>query len=270
MPVRVLTWNLWWRFGPWEQRAQAIQQSLVNADADVICLQEVWASDGGVDQVEELANALGFSYGRTPSAYWQGYSFGNAILSRWPILEIENHALPGKSGSPGHRSLLLASIAAPFDVVTVGCTHVDYLFDQSELRLRQLRTVAQLCADARPKPESSFPVILCGDLNAVPDSDEIRALTGRTTPLAPGLVFQDCWELAGEGPGHTWSAHNPYLADATWPNRRLDYIMVSWPRPKGLGKPLAIELVGTNAIDGVVPSDHYGVMATLRTEGITG
>ena len=104
MPIRVLTWNLWWRFGPWEQRARAIEQSLVSANADVICLQEVWASDGGVDQVEELANALGFSYGRTPSAYWQGYSFGNAILSRWPILEIENHALPGKSGGPGHRS----------------------------------------------------------------------------------------------------------------------------------------------------------------------
>jgi endonuclease/exonuclease/phosphatase family metal-dependent hydrolase len=230
----------------------------------------VWASDGGVDQVEELALALGMSYGRTPSTYWQGYSFGNAILSRWPILEIENHALPGKSGAPGHRSLLLASIAAPFGALTVGCTHVDYLFDQSDLRLRQLRAVAEICAAARHDTENSFPIVLCGDLNAVPDSDEIRALTGRTAPLSPGLVFQDCWELAGEGSGHTWSSRNPYLADATWPNRRLDYIMVSWPRPKGLGKPLAIELVGTGAVEGVVPSDHYGVLATLRTEGIAG
>lgn len=270
VPVRVLTWNLWWRFGPWEQRATAIRQTLLNANADVICLQEVWASEGGVDQVGELAEALGMSYGRTPSPYWQGYSFGNAILSRWPILGIDNFALPGKSGAPGHRSLLLASLAAPFGVMPVACTHIDYLFDQSELRLRQLRAVAQHCTDSRPDPEISFPVVLCGDLNAVPDSDEIRALTGRTAPLAPGLVFQDCWELAGDGSGYTWSSRNPYLADATWPNRRLDYILLSWPRPKGLGKPLAIELVGTNDVNGVTPSDHYGVMVTLRTEATPG
>ncbi len=162
--------------------------------------------------------------------------------------------------------MLVASIAAPFGILPVACTHVDYLFDQSELRRRQVQRIAEHCADSRTDPETSFPLLLCGDLNGVPDSDEIRALTGRTAPLVPGLVFQDCWELVGEGSGHTWSSCNPYLADATWPNRRLDYIMVSWPRPKGLGKPIEIELVGTTSVNGVTPSDHFGVIVTLRTE----
>jgi endonuclease/exonuclease/phosphatase family metal-dependent hydrolase len=266
VPLRVLTWNVWWRFGPWEARQEALLQTLVDSQADVVCLQEVWATEEGEDQAEKLAKSLGMSYARTPSPFWQGYSFGNAVLSRWPILSVENFALPAKSGSLGHRSVLVASIAAPFGVVPVACTHVDYLFDQSELRHRQVQRIAEHCATSRTDPENSFPLLLCGDLNAVPDSDEIRALTGRTSPLVPGLVFQDCWELVGDGPGHTWSSRNPYLADATWPNRRLDYIMVSWPRPKGLGKPIDVELIGTAPVNGVMASDHFGVMATLRSE----
>jgi endonuclease/exonuclease/phosphatase family metal-dependent hydrolase len=266
--LRVLTWNLWWRFGPWEQRAEAIESTLRAADADVICLQEVWAAEGGPDQVEILATALGMSYCRTPSPFWEGFSFGNAILSRHPILNVEYHQLPGRTGSPGNRSLIIASLGVAGGVVPVACTHLDYLFDQSELRSRQVRTVLEHCVAASTDPSASFPLLLCGDLNAVPDSDEVRALTGRTAPHIPGHLFSDVWELCGEGLGHTWSSRNPYLADATWPNRRLDYVMVSWPRPKGLGKPLSVELIGTTPVNGVMASDHYGVLATLRTESI--
>jgi len=33
--VRVLTWNLWWRFGPWRQRHDAI--AAVLAEAQPVC-----------------------------------------------------------------------------------------------------------------------------------------------------------------------------------------------------------------------------------------
>ena len=80
--------------------------------------------------------------------------------------------------------------------------------------------------------------------------------------------MHDCWEQAGDGgPGHTWVAANPYLADATWPNRRLDYLMVSWPRPRPVGNPLSCSVFGLDAVGTVVPSDHLGVVAELRTSG---
>lgn len=41
--MRVATWNLWWRFGPWEQRRNAVLAVLRDAEPDVIGLQEVWA-----------------------------------------------------------------------------------------------------------------------------------------------------------------------------------------------------------------------------------
>jgi endonuclease/exonuclease/phosphatase family metal-dependent hydrolase len=88
-------------------------------------------------------------------------------------------------------------------------------------------------------------------------------LTGRREPAVPGLVFTDLWEVAGEGSGHTWRRDNPYIADSTWPNRRLDYLFVSWPRPRPLGNPSQVWLAGVDPVEGVQPSDHAAVVADI-------
>ena len=57
--VRVATWNLWWRFGAWQERHEAIAQVMAEVDADVWALQEVWAGpDGSPNQAELLADRL--------------------------------------------------------------------------------------------------------------------------------------------------------------------------------------------------------------------
>jgi hypothetical protein len=38
-PVRVASWNLWWRFGPWQRRRDAIAAVLSQARPDVCGLQ---------------------------------------------------------------------------------------------------------------------------------------------------------------------------------------------------------------------------------------
>ena len=48
------------------------------------------------------------------------------------------------------------------------------------------------------------------------------------------------------------------------PARRIDYVLAGWPKRGGLGHVVSAELAGTRPIDGVVPSDHYGVVAELR------
>ena len=113
------------------------------------------------------------------------------------------------------------------------------------------------------EPPASPPTILAGDFNAVPDSDEIRRLTGLSTPYRPGRVFTDAWAAVGDGPGHTWTRDNPHAGDALWPRRRLDYVFVSYPRAKPLANPVAAWLAGVDPIDGVVPSDHYAVVVEL-------
>ncbi len=260
------TWNLGHRFGDHERRHEAIIATLRSSNLDIACLQEVWADEGGLDQVDLLTEALGVHSVRTPSIFWRGQSFGNAVLSRWPILESETVALTDANGERTPRTLLFAVIDSPFGVITCVSTHFEHRFDRSATRLAQ---ATQLCAEIvrrRSNPDTAFPVIVGGDLNGVPDSDELRMLTGRSVPAERGLVLTDSWEVAGDGsPGHTWCRTNPHLADATWPNRRLDYILVSWPRPRTIGVPLAVELLGTESVSGIVPSDHYGVVANLRT-----
>ncbi|MDX2860114.1 endonuclease/exonuclease/phosphatase family protein, partial [Streptomyces scabiei] len=45
--MRVVTWNLWWRFGPWQERQKAILAVLRELRPDAVGLQEVWQRGDG-------------------------------------------------------------------------------------------------------------------------------------------------------------------------------------------------------------------------------
>ena len=265
---RVVTWNLWWHFGPDpERRLTGIEAILRQSGADVICLQEVYSDRTGVDDATYLAERLGYHVVRTEVDPEAPQSLGNAVLSKWAPADRGETKLPAAGGRPGHRRALWARLAAPFGVLPVISTHLAYRFDESEVRQLQAAALATLAATLRADPLQSPPVLLCGDLNAVPDSDELRLLTGRAAVAVPGLVFNDCWPQVRPDPGHTWVRRNPHLADSMWPERRLDYVLVSWPRPAPLGNPTRAFLIGDGPVDGLWPSDHLGVAVDLRLDG---
>lgn len=260
--VRVLTWNLWWRFGPWEARQPAILAELQRVDPDIALLQEVWAEEDS-DQAETLAQRLGFHVARSTGADGGPQKFGNAILSRWPIEFSEMALLPSLEGNPSHRSVLAASVRTPAGPQLFAVTHLAWQYDVGPLRMRQLEEVVAFVDRLRSDDPAMPPVVLGGDFNAVAEADEIRRMTGLAAPYRPGLVFTDCWAAVGDGPGHTWTRDNPHSADALWPRRRLDYVFVAWPRPKPLSNPLSATLAGVEPHDGIVPSDHAAVVVEL-------
>jgi len=262
----VATWNLWWRFGadP-ETRRIGIEAALRDVDADVVCLQEVYSDGAGADDAAFLGERLGYHVVRTASDPDAERSLGNALLSRWDVIERGEKPLPDSNGKDGHRRALWAVLAAPFGPLPVISTHLAYRFDESAVRQQQAAAVAVLAASLRGDPARDAPVVLCGDLNAVPDSDEIRLLTGRSAPPVAGLVFNDCWPQVRDDAGHTWVRRNPHLANSVWPERRLDYVLVSWPRPSPLGNPMQAFLLGDGPEGGVWPSDHLGVAVDLRS-----
>src|SRR3712207_6527036 len=103
-----MTWNLWWRFGPWEARRKAILEVLREVSPDVLALQEVWAEDGvdggGENLAETLAEELGmhcaYTGSTTPQRWqrrlgWAPVGEGNAVLSRYPVLDHQVVRLPG-------------------------------------------------------------------------------------------------------------------------------------------------------------------------------
>lgn len=267
--MRVATWNIWWRFGADPAgRFEGIARELAESAADVICLQEVYIDRSGND-AQRLGERLGYEAIITDTLGEREQSMGNAVLSRWPVTEHGEVRLPGSDGRPGVRRALWVRVAAPTGTVTVICTHLAYRFDESALRSTQLEAVMALADELRSTPpEESPPVILAGDLNAVPDSDEIKMLTGRRPVPAPGLVFVDCWPQVSDDRGHTWVRRNPHLHDAVWPERRLDYVLTSWPRDKAIGRTVTARLLGDGPVDGVWPSDHLGVVVDLTTVAI--
>lgn len=279
-----MTWNLWWRFGPWEARAAAIEHVVRAEMPDVVLLQEVW-STGSASMAHRVAERLGLPGGDADDRHvvLSGTAAGvgtdraeptlvNAIVSRWPLTAVSTHVLPRADGAPSHRRALVAVVAAPTGDWPVLCTHLDHRFDESAHRQAQCTEILRIVGSVRADPDTAPPMIIGGDFNAVPDSDEIRLLTGRRAGPVPGLVLSDCWEHVGAADGATWRSDNPYQRSTAWPDRRLDYVFVSWPRPKPLGNPVRAWLAGCDPVDvghpdgPVVPSDHAAVVVDICDE----
>jgi endonuclease/exonuclease/phosphatase family metal-dependent hydrolase len=268
--LRVLSWNLWWRFGPWERRGPAIAETVARLDPDIACFQEVWEA-GGTTSAAEIAGQLGFHHVATSRIDIDGVGFGNAVVSRWPITSHESLPLPAPADAEELRTCLRADVDGPRGPLQVFCTHLNWRFDQSHVRQSQVRAICRFVASSKPEGGRRFPPVLCGDMNADPSSDEIRMLTGRAAPPEPGLVFHDAWEAAadrrgaaGDPEGITWSNRNPYAAKDLEPDRRIDYVLVGWPKAGGAGHVTRCEVHGLDTVGDVVPSDHLAVLAELR------
>ena len=258
--VRVLSWNLWGREGPWEARLSAIAATLRAAQPDVLALQEVWEK-GDRNQAAILASGLGLHQVFLGRATAGGVSVGNAVLSRWPIAHSESRMLPAPLELEELRNVLHARIDGPRGALEVYCTHLNWKFDQSHVRQEQVRAIVRFVAASAG---DGFPPIVAGDFNAVPDTDEVRMLTGRTNVPVPGLAFHDAWEAGGDGgPGYTWVNENTWARRDLEPDRRIDYVFAGLPRWGGAGHVVSCRLVG-QPIDGLYPSDHLGVLAELR------
>jgi endonuclease/exonuclease/phosphatase family metal-dependent hydrolase len=259
--MRVVTWNVWGRYGDWEEREAGLEDELVDVQPDVVSLVEAWSADDG-NQPERVAARLGLEHSVFVGDWQQdGWTSGAGVVSRWPVVRHEVRALPGDDD--GNGSSLFAALDGPRGLLQLFVVMLDYPLGGSARRQAQVR---QLCEFVAEVSSHRHVTIVCGDFNAGPDSDEIRMLTGRTATPVAGLVFYDAWEIAGDGTlGTTWSNENPLAALGCYPDRRFDYILSAWPRAGAAGHPVRCRLLGvrpSGASNQI--SDHYGVVADLR------
>jgi hypothetical protein len=76
--VIIGTWSLWWRFGAFMERHDAITRSATRLDSDVFGPQEVWAEHDR-EQTTTLPSALGMHVVRMPSAACRPGSSGGPL-----------------------------------------------------------------------------------------------------------------------------------------------------------------------------------------------
>jgi len=191
----------------------------------------------------------------------QGTGFGNLIASRWTIVRSDVRRLPGiEGGEP--RTLTAALVESPFGLLPVITTHFDWEFHHGHVRQRQGLALDAFAREWRT--DGDLPPIVLGDFNAHPDSDEMRFLRGLASLEGRSTYFQDAWEVAGVGPGHTWDNRNRFALFGWEPDRRIDYVLVGPPDPGGRGRVESARLAFAAPVGDVFASDHFGVVADLR------
>ena len=259
---RVATLNIWNRQGPWQRRLPLIRDGLRALDLDVIGLQEVLGFAGMPSQADELAAGTGWNVHY--AAAWQiggGLSMGNAILSPHPLRDVQSLPLPAPPGLDT-RTVAFARVELPHGPLPVFVTHLTFQLHLGHARCEQVRALTEHIAQLAPIADA--PPILMGDLNADPDSDEMRFLRGLTPLGGTSVYFADCWIASGNTEaGHSYDRRNPYALRSREPSRRIDYVYVRGPDRQLRGEPMDAALALCEPTDGVWPSDHFAVVAEI-------
>ncbi|HEX3594338.1 MAG TPA: endonuclease/exonuclease/phosphatase family protein [Polyangiaceae bacterium] len=289
--LRVATLNIWNRSGPWPERLRLIREQLHVLDPDVLALQEVlrtikpgeepngtWTAPASAahDLTADQASAIAASshphvaYGAAMD-YGNGLLFGNAIATKYPILESNTFELPGRETGEA-RSLLYALVEHPRGKLPVFVTHLNWKLHHGSVRVRQILAICErIKALASTDDTEHMPPVLMGDFNADPDSDEMRFMRGLATIDGQTVYYADAWVYGGDGgPGYTFDRRNRFAALAHEPPRRIDYIYVRGPDSKLRGEPLRTRLAFATRLEGaggdVWPSDHFGVVSDLSAD----
>jgi endonuclease/exonuclease/phosphatase family metal-dependent hydrolase len=266
VPLSVLTLNLWNQDGPYRQRRNCIRAAIEQLDPDLIGFQEALRGES-FDQVQDLLEGTGHHVEyAVASDYWSDpkLGFGNAVASRWPIVDRAVLELPDGGGDE-QRIALSVTLDSPAGQVALTSTHLNWRFHHGWIRERQVVALCDFVLSRRPP--GGFPPILVGDFNAEPDSAEIRYVAGLQSLEGRSVHFRDAWRMAGDGgPGFTWDRRNAYTHPWLEPDRRIDYVFVGYPHVGGVGRVTSCRVVCDEERSGVWPSDHFGVYAELQTE----
>ena len=281
--LRVVTLNFWGTEPPLDRRIALAVRQLRALDVDVVCMQEVRPLDGaqGRTTAEVIADELGMAAHYAVAVEWEDGAHaklpagqeGLAVIAK-TILDARALPLPEPRVADA-RLLLSAQVATAGGPIWVHTTHLHYRLDDGLAREHQVLAIDEAIRGFG-RGNTDAPQILCGDMNAVPDSDEMRFLRGLTTLGGRRTHFQDAWLRLhrecgpGDGPtqGITWSSENA-LTRALRSldiDRRIDYIYVTSRKKDGRATvhDCRVVLTERDGADDICASDHYGVYAEIQ------
>jgi endonuclease/exonuclease/phosphatase family metal-dependent hydrolase len=259
--VRALSFNIRYQntndTGPknWQARRGPVIDLIRREAPDIVGLQEALRS-----QLDDLHERLGGDYAEIGVGRDDGKSKGefSALLirrNRWNVEESGTFWLSDTPEVPnsmtwGNTITRICTWARLKEVDTGRTIHFfNTHFDHQSQPSREKS--ATLLAERIAARQPAGPFVLTGDFNAAPDNPAITTLTGGPLNLV------DTWKVAN--PDH------PAAESGTWQafegNRdggRIDFILV----PPGTRVIDAAIL--HDAPDGVLPSDHFPVRATVE------
>lgn len=242
MQIRILSWNVHKCTGGLDRRYDPVRTArlIALAEPDLVLLQEV-AEDGSWYRSERQVDVLGDLLGFAHRSFFANVrfgprrgSYGNAILSRFPIVASENLDLtqPGKK----RRSVLHAEIRLPVEDDGSRALHLFNLHLGLGERERRRQLVQFLAAHPFAYLRQRTPIVVAGDFNDVYGT------------LGPHLLAPNGFR-GPKKPLRTFPAYAPL--------RALDSLYVRGD--------LEVEsLVCVRRAPAATASDHLALLATVR------
>ncbi len=222
--IRVMSYNIRNAIGmdnavDYQRIADVITQTM----PDVVALQEldsVTNRSNGVDVLSKLSSLTAMYSVFGASIAYDGGKYGIGVLSKEKPVTWKRIPLPGREEA---RSLLLVE----FKDYVLGCTHFSL---NSDDRQASVPIINQAVRDYNK------PVILAGDINAVPLSPELKA-------------FQGNWAILSDTARFTIPSDKP--------TRTIDYILGYTP------KGFTYSVWQTRVLN-TLASDHLPLFADIR------
>lgn len=237
--LRVLCYNVHWCLGmDGKYDVPRLAEVINKTKPDLVALQEVDVGikrSGRVHEVQELAKLTGLAARFGPTQHYEGGLFGNAVLTRFPILDVSIHPLPYTESTPDRttypRGAISVTVTAP-DGKPLRFISTHFQHNVPEDRLAEAQAINKLFA----ADDDGLRTILAGDMNAQPDAEPVVELLKK-------------WSNAID------EAATP-TAPATTPRSRIDYVFY-----RNVSQ---FRLVESKVIAEAMASDHRPVLAVLE------
>lgn len=236
--LRVLCYNIHYGQGmDGKYDLQRLAKVINNAKPDLVALQEVDVGvkrSGRVHQARRLAELTGMAVRYGPTQHYQGGLYGNAVLTRLPILDVLIQPLPYTESTAERvtypRGAIAVTVRGP-DGKPLRFISTHFQHNVPEDRVAEAKAINKLFGG-----DDKVPTILAGDMNAVPDSEPIKILLKR-------------WSNATDEPASP-------TAPSKNPTSRIDYIFY---RPTSRFRMSHAEIIAE-----AMASDHRPVFAAFE------
>jgi len=246
--LTVVTLNLWHDSHDWPKRLPLIVAEMRRIRPDVLCLQEVLQNPQLPNQARTLADSLGcnlrFASVDGPE---RPKRYGNAVLTPHRVLaDGERNLEPADD----YRAVAHVRFAWRGREIDAYSTHLHHTPEGGSIRATQIRHLLAYVDSTR----GAGPLVLAGDFNAELGTSEMHLMTARYID-----AFREVHPKATRAEAATFNARFGVDPGA------IDHVFVAKDGARRL-QPVACDVIFTTVgPDSVWASDHYGVVARLRT-----
>jgi endonuclease/exonuclease/phosphatase family metal-dependent hydrolase len=231
--IKVMSYNIHYGIGMDKKYdLERIAKVITAQDPDIVGLQEI----GDSIMAATLGKLTGmYSIFGPSKENMKGY--GDAVLSKYPFKWIGNFSIPSASSSRYQIMGVDVDVSAIYGKETkVRFLNTHFDWTQS-IGSQEARIAAVDVIERGFLENNNLPLILTGDLNAVPNSAPLKKLKKKGWVHKEGDV-----EL--------------FTIPVVYPARQIDYVLV---RPKK-----SWNIVNVEVLNEPIASDHFPVLMTLE------